>query len=279
MRRARTLLILLLLLAALVSLPLSADERPGLTNESVLTMVKAGLSEELVIAKIQQAPKVEFRLEVDDLLYLKQQKVPEAVIKAMLDRTSRPPMALQPAPASANSAAPGANAFESQLAYQSEVLGIETIRAALVTPEGSVPLRIVRGELSTTAMGIMVFIDYPGLRARVRTTSKHPALLIQSSTPLTGGRYFLAKLDSDTNDGIRSLKVSSAKGRLKAMFGSSRGFMEPDHDWVVEWAAEEAGENLWKVTPKSDLAPGEYGWYVDMGTGQQQTGLYDFGVD
>ena len=43
--------------------------------------------------------------------------------------------------------------------------------------------------------------------------------------------------------------------------------------------AFEETTGLWRVTPKTSLEPGEYGWYVDLGTGPQADGLFDFGVD
>lgn len=250
----------------------------ALTNDEVIRMVKAGLSDALVVAKIQQAEKVAFDLEVDHLIGLREAGVSETVVKAMLDRSNAP---VFPAPSATGS--PAAAAVPSGMpGFAAEDLGYEAIKVALEVSEGTTQIRILRGELSSnTVMGFgMMFMDYPGLRARTRTRDRRPSLLVRSSAPLTGGRYFLGKLDSDEDDGIRSLKVSSAKGRLKAGFGgSSRGFMEPDHDWVVEFKAEEAGPDLWRVTPAVDLEPGEYGWYADLGSGMQGNGIFDFGVD
>jgi len=266
------------LLALLLALPAPAEEPKPLSNEAVVTLVKAGLGTDLVIAKIRQAPKVDFALEVDDLVALKQQKIPEEVIKAMLDRSAAP-VAAMAAISTPGASAGSPNAFESQLEYQREELGMEVIRVALASGDNVQRIRILRGELSRVAMGMAAFMDYPGLKARVRTASRRPELLIKSQAPLSGGRYFLARLDVDDDDGVRSLKISSYKGRLKTMFGNTRTFMEPDHDWVVEWSAEDTGNDVWKVVPAVDLEPGEYGWYADFGSGEQQSGIFDFGVD
>lgn len=277
-RSAAASLAILIALSLICGRSLAAEEPKQLSNDSVVTMVKAGLGTELVIAKIRQAPAVSFQLEVEDLVALKEQKIPETVIQAMLERTSAPPPAAAP-PLALGGPAGSANAFESELDFQREDLGIDVIRVALARGDGLERIRILRGEMSTVAMGMAAFMDYPGLEARVRTTERRPALMVKSTTPLTGSRYFLVRLDVDDDDGVRSLKVSSYKGRLKAAFGNSRSFMEPDHDWVFEWSAEDTGNDVWKVVPAVDLEPGEYGWYADFGAGAQQSGIFDFGVD
>lgn len=265
----------------LLGAPTFAQETQVFSNASVIEMVKAGLSDELVGAKIKQVPVVSFKIEVEDLLALKREGVSEPIIKLMLERSSSPAQAAgesASAPTTGQSGAP-MTVLQEQLAYQREELGIDTVGVALQTTEGLQKIRILRSEISTTAMGFMAFMDYPGIKAKIRTHDRRPTLLVRSATALTGGRYFLVRLDPDTDDGVRSLKISSYKNRLKTMFGNSRGWSEPDHDWTLEWSAEEAGDEMWKVTPNADLEPGEYGWYMDLGSGIQQAGIFDFAVD
>lgn len=250
-----------------------------LTNADVVKMVKAQLGDQLVIAKIRESPRVDFKLEVDDLIALKKEGISQPVIKAMLDRENASPFGSS-APAAGSATAPaGGIAAVNPLAQMDQNMGMQMIQVALSTDKGVVGLHIIRGHLSSTAMGWMHFMDYPGLHARVRTSEARPTLLVKSDTPLTGGFYFIARLDVDKKGGVRSLKISSAKNRFKAMFGNSRKLEQPDQDWVIPFTEEDAGNNIWKVTPKKDLKPGEYGWYVSIGTGMQQTGLYPFGVD
>ena len=61
------------------------------------------------------------------------------------------------------------------------------------------------------------------------------------------------------------------------MFDNSRRSTEPD--WVLPYSVEDLGDDLWRVVPDQDLEPGEYGWYVDLGAGLQQSTIFDFGVD
>lgn len=240
-----------------------------LTNDDVIALHEAGLGDDVVIAKVNQSEEVDFALEVEDLTALRSAGLSSVVITAMLDRTAPPE-----APASPDLAAVTS-------AYSPQDSGLQMISVRLEVSEGTERLTMVRGEMTSTGFSIYrnTFMDYAGLHARVRTRDSMPTLLVTSSTPLSGSRYFLAKLDSDTDDGVRSLKISSAGQRFRSMFGSSRQMMEPDPDWVVEWTAEEVQNGLWRVTPDQPLAPGEYGWYVDLGTTVQARGLYDFGVD
>lgn len=63
----------------------SPKEKP-LTNEAVLAMLRAELGDELVIAKIQQAPVESLDVSPEALVKLKQQGVSKAVLDAMIKR-------------------------------------------------------------------------------------------------------------------------------------------------------------------------------------------------
>jgi hypothetical protein len=269
--------LVLLVLAVSLAAPAVRGE-DALTNQDVIKMVAAGLGDSLVIAKIREAAAVDFALEVDDLVKLRKAGVNETVVQAMLERKAS---AAWPAAPAAPVPAVGGNPENPWLSMQ-EDLGYELVKVALKTTEGTVMrIPILRGDISSVGfMGFgAVFVNYPGLRAQVRTHDKRPAILVKSMTPLTGGRYFITKLDVDEDDGIRSLKISSAKAGLKGVFGNTRGMIAPDPDWTLPFDSVEESPGIWRVTPKKDLNPGEYGWYVDLGAGGQAGGIFSFGVD
>ena len=58
----------------------------ALSDDDVVKLVKLGIGDEAVIAKIQQAEHVDFKVETDDLIRLKGKGVDGRVITAMLDR-------------------------------------------------------------------------------------------------------------------------------------------------------------------------------------------------
>lgn len=264
----------LLVVLALAFTPLALTAEETLTNQDVVKMSAAGLGDDLIIAKVREAPRVEFALEVDDLVSLRQAGVSERVVQAMLERKAGSPWPATAAPTQmGNPADPWQSAQED--------LGFALVKVALRSSEGTVPISILRGEMSSA--GFMgwgnTFMNYPGLKAKIRTHDRRPSLLVKSSAPLTGGRYFLARLDPDQDDEVRSLKISSMGKGLKAAFAGGRGLMEPDPDWTIPFDSAEEGEGLWRVIVKQDLEPGEYGWYVDLATGAQGNGLFGFGVD
>jgi hypothetical protein len=59
-----------------------------MTNQSVIALKSADLSDELVIAKIKGAP-AEYKVDTEDIISLKQAKISEAVIQAMIEAQAR----------------------------------------------------------------------------------------------------------------------------------------------------------------------------------------------
>src|SRR5262245_21458725 len=87
--------IALTVLGLLLATPGFAQE--VLTNQLVVDMVKAGLSERVVVAKIRTSP-TNFDTGTDALIALKKNGVPEKVIEAMMSPTAAASAAPAPAP-------------------------------------------------------------------------------------------------------------------------------------------------------------------------------------
>src|SRR5207249_6363274 len=69
----------------LASAPVAAQPKPKkLTKEDVVKMVKAGLPDSVIIAKINNSGTV-FHLEVADMIAMKKAGVPEKVLEAMVN--------------------------------------------------------------------------------------------------------------------------------------------------------------------------------------------------
>ena len=83
------------------------------------------------------------------------------------------------------------------------------------------------------------------------------------------------RLDVDKKNNNRAMKMGSAK---QSSGVRSRAQGKPDLDNAVECKVEKVGDNEWRLTPKAELKPGEYGvWAAARAQGIE--GLYDFGVD
>ena len=264
-------------LCCLLAIPALATET--LTNSDVQAMAAAGLSEAVIISKIEHAESASFNLEVDDLIALKEAGLSPEVIRAMLkwsDPAARPTPPPGPPPVPQQPL----TAPDWQV---NAGLAMNIVEVALETEDGELPIRLQRGDFSQSGFGPfrLSFMDYHGLHARVRTQDKSPVFIVRTIEPVTKNLYFLAHLDVDHNDEVRSLKISSAKRQLKAAFGgSSRGIIKPDADWVIKWSAEEIEEGVWRLQPTKPLKPGEYGIYIALGSRSAQGGgLFGFGVD
>ncbi len=66
-----------------------AASSAGLTVDGVISLIGAGISDDLIIAKIQKSGQT-FDLSTDDMIRLKKAKASDAVMKAMMSRTPAP---------------------------------------------------------------------------------------------------------------------------------------------------------------------------------------------
>jgi hypothetical protein len=80
----------------------------AITNEEVVKLVDADLGDEIVIAKIKNAPVARLDVSTDALLSLKDKKVSKGVITAMIERAGQPNKTAATTATSAASATPAA---------------------------------------------------------------------------------------------------------------------------------------------------------------------------
>jgi len=261
-RYARMAMAALMLVLGAVSVQLvtpatayaQSSSSAAMTNADVVKLAKLGFGSEIIKEKISGASTVNFKLDVDDLVKLKNAGVSQDVISAMLQRAD----------------GGGASASASARASASGPVGYPGGPAVtLVTKDGgSVNLRSISGTMSSTNAVVTVLIheNYPGMAAGVRTHDTRPSFIVNSAVQPKGSIYIVS-LDVDKGDQDRSLKLGNAR-----FWGGMKNMGAPDKDNQIAYDAVSMGSgNQWKLTPTSDLKPGEYGLYSG--------GLYDFGVD
>ena len=219
-----------------------AIEKP-LTNDDVVSMIKAGLGDDLVIAKINSARELNLDVAPETLIKLKKEGVSKAVLDAMIRSSS----------AGRSDGRPG---------------GQLKTGVRLVTGERTYDLMSIAGAESSTFAYVTMLLwnNYPGMHAEVRTKDRDSYILLQSDKSPTG-RYYIVRLDSNKRTSDRSLKM----GR-DGLF-STRSMGHPDDTWTIPFDVTQEREGLWRLKPKASLKQDEYGLW--MGTGE----LYDFGVD
>lgn len=239
---------------------------PALTNQDVVKLSAAGLGEEVVIAKINQATRVDFQLDTDALVRLREQGVGKAVMTAMLNRAG----------SGGHPTAPG----QQQPLQASQPAGVTASTVGgnirLLVDGHETLLRVTRGDINVVGFSFVKLMHYeiPGTQSRVRVDDPQVRVAITTDFP-PEGYFFLVKLDIDTKHNNRSLKIGSVKQALSLR---SRGQGIPDKDYVIACRAEQASGDEWILVPQTALETGEYGIWVEA-YGQGASGLYDFGVD
>ena len=305
----------LLATVLICALGAGAQESPGsaVTTNDVIAMKQAGLSDDLVIAKIRQSNKPA-SLTTDELVALKKQNVSDSVIKALMD------------PASATAVAEGASAA----AIANHVLNVNPTGA---TPEnGSTAVGDPDDPMSPHDSGIYIYnsepsgkshmtmleraayqgtktggffasaMTYgavkaktkailPGRAASIRASRSKPTFYFYFEDKAAGlgragffsggaisnpSQFALLKLNIDKHD--RSTEIGAF-----SMWGASSGSQEKS---MIAFKSERLAPGLYKVQTEGELPPGEYCFVATSNVaGAYGSGatfardLFDFGVD
>jgi len=264
-------------LAASVCLSQQAVKK--MTNEDITAMVSLGLTDEVIIDKIHAAGATEFDTSVAGLTALKQAKVSDAVIRAMINPN--------PAPASVASATKEAAAApdpnDPRSPHESGLYWLAKQgpdRRMLRLEPSSHP-----GQKATPGFGKAdVKALLLGQHAALRLTEPTPEFwfyfdekstgLSQSSSAATKPEDFtLARMDAKGKE--RQLVV----GHASAFGGITNGVRSGDS---VQVDIQKVSPGVYKVSPIKPLAPGEYCFVPSGAAGAFVTyagRLFDFGVD
>jgi len=237
----------LLLVSGWLPLPSSAQEI--LTNESILTMVRAGLPEGVIVAKIRSS-QTKFDLSTDALIALKQAGVPDRVLEEMAGRGAAPTPSAVPPPA-----VPGV--FGVAVPTGGGLLIYHVDAGKLVE------LKPVAGKLETTFAPFFgkQELVIPSRRSDYRITDRQPTFQAANFSP----EVQLTRLRPGGKDD-RNLKLLS----LPPFGGTiSHG---PDEDVIVKIVTERDAQGWVRIRPNAPLLPGEYGFVLGMR-------IWDFGVD
>jgi hypothetical protein len=240
----------------------AAHTTSAMTNGDIVKMSKMGFANDVIKAKIQEVSAVDFRLEVDDLSKLKSAGVSQDVISAMLTRsTARTDTTkeAQSPPTSVPRFVAGAG-----IPTMSDVGTVKLI----TQDHAEFELRSSAGNISTTYafVTMLVYCNYPGLKADARIQDRRPTLLVKSGRS-PKGRLYLVSATVDSHNGVRSVKLGNSG------FGRAKNIGAPDSDNQVEYDVVAEGADTWRLTPTKDLRPGEYGLWDQMHE------MYDFGID
>ena len=259
MKIIRLALGLVLVAAMCLSLPASISlAQEVLTNDSVVQMVKAGLPEAVVIAKIKSTA-TKFDLKTDSLVNLKKAGVSDKVLEAMVAAGSGSPtagaMPAAPAPAVA------AGALKNQeVIYQ--LVGDRYVEMFATSANLETNMAFFQSKSE---------VVLEGRKAQYRTTEKRPVFLSTYSS--TDAPLVRLKPGDAHND--RNLKIGS--GAFMPFGGTQK--MGVRNEDKIAITIERDPRGFYRVTPAAPLPPGEYGFILATGFGAGSGKVYDFGVD
>lgn len=210
------------------------DQQVPLTNDDVVKMFGAGLSEGTVVQVIQKAPS-NFDISPDALIKLKQQGVTSKIIEAMVAARTTPRSSTQ-----TETVVTGRGVFAQN--------GPEWKRIEEVS---SIEVRNVGNIASAVTMGIKetrVICVFRGEKAELQLENRKPVFRLSGLGASARDVYIVAmRLSPDRRD----LEMGRS-GLIKKL---SYGFRKRD---VRDVDVKRLGDDLLEVTPKQDLEAGEY---------------------
>ncbi|MFY9644352.1 MAG: hypothetical protein WAK29_04190 [Terriglobales bacterium] len=313
MKRLNRLLPLVpLSIVLLCALTVNAQESttPQVTANDVITMKQAGLSDDLVIAKIKASNKPA-NLSTDELISLKKQNISDAVIKALMDPNSAPAPAsgaaianrllnVNPSGATPEVGSPAlGNPDDPMTPHDS---GIYILSADTSGKEHMVPLEraayqgtktggLFTSALTYGAVKAKTKAILPGSAASIRAQQGKPVFYFYFEDKAAGlgrGGLFAGGNISNPNQ-FALLKLNVEKHNRSteigafSMWGASSGSQEKS---MIAFKAERLAAGLYKVEINNELAPGEYCFVATSSVaGAYGAGatfahdLFDFGVD
>lgn len=267
----RVLAVLALLATAgrAVAAQTSGPSADALTNSDVVKIVKAGLSEEVVIAAIEAAPKRVFDLRPQGLVLLKTAGVSDRIVLVMQGKGDTPvALAQSGMPASPRTTPVKESSEELRedgiyVGQRGQLTLVEpTVARASGVSAGSMAIN----KLSFGFKRVQAKAYIPGTSAGLRVPTA-PEFYFHGQE-FNPNKFLLVRLEADATE--RKVVVGEAGG----LAGAKSGVRKQD---IVDVDVTRVRPGLYKVSPRGGLRDGEYG-FVNQGD-RDDNQVYEFGVD
>ncbi len=236
-----------------------------LTNDAVMAMKKAGLSDAVILAKIRSSQS-KFDVSTKALVDLKQAGLSDPIIEAMLGHAG-PRMSPGSPPAAAGVDSRGR-----------VVVGLPQGREGIFHLRGDQYIELTAA-VASLETNFAVFqtkseIVLKGRKAAYRVAERQPVFV--SMWPPNEAPLVRLKPGDDHDD--RNLKYSS--GSFMPWGGTHEQGVRTQDTMDVE--SEKDPRGFYRIKPRQPLTPGEYGFILTHGfAGGAAAGgkIYDFGID
>lgn len=252
-----------------------------LTNQSVISLVAAGLGPDTIVAKID-ASRGTYDTSTDALIQLKRANVPDAVIAAMVNRSKSPVMSnstidnRNPDPLAAHSAGiylldprGGGQMTHLDPTVSNQTKTSNVIGFALTYGLSSAKVKTVIPNASARVQAIgsrptfYFFFNQSSAVAAISDFST--GFSVGASSPSEFSLIRLQKKGDHREAVIGSLGFASAKSGIS---DKAR----------VEFTYDDIAPGVFRVTPTVDLPPGEYGFVYSVSGSTSIARIFDFSV-
>jgi hypothetical protein len=237
----------------------NAAQAETLTNDDVVALLEAGLGEEAVIAKIETSDG-NFVVDTQTLLALRAKGVPSPVIASMVKVASGTVKFDDTSP---DPKVPHSTGFYmlDEAVSQPKMLKIDPIASTQTKTGGILGYAFTGGIASASLKAVL-----PGATAQTQASKPRPTFYVFFDPP--GGNQSAVFSTGFGNAIITPNELSlvdlmEKKGRREArvgslnIAGSKTGVMDKDR---IPFSYDQVAPYVYKITPDSDLAPGEYGF-------------------
>jgi len=258
-----------LLLPAIVALLLASTCQGAevLTNDAIVSMVKAGLGEELILGKIKMSTG-QYDMTTNGLIKLKSEGVSEKIIQAMMGAPSAAGPAVAPVPPAVPMATPPPVPASAPVA---------------LPPAGSPPGG--RGAMVVQGLSLFVKVDdrvlevLPVVPEIVHSMAKHfiPYYFGPGDNwHFVRGEKAVVRLPKGKPSFYTKVNPSSFQ-LMRLTYDSARNFRYvvstgATYKGSLSFASNRLPDDIFELVPSGDLAGGEYA-FVAGGT------FYDFGIE
>lgn len=291
MRRACASLLVTLLYLSLLGSQTALAQDGGksagevLTNESVITMTRAGLSTAIIVSKIRSS-KTNFNTTTDELIRMKKERIAEDVITAMLEASSSASVSVSRTGAGDSSKTDPNDPLS---AHEAGIylFGEREGQTQMLQLEPSLSTQSKSGGFFKSAMtyGIAKIKSKAVLanpNARLQIDKARPVFYFYFEVKSSGlsnsgnaysastspNEFVLVKMDIKKNG--RELVVGQFN-----VFGAQSGTLDK---YVRAFDYEKLAPGVYKVTPRVDLDDGEYGFFYGGSTPIAGYGYFGAGM-
>jgi hypothetical protein len=272
-----------------------ASAQEPLTNDSVVKMVKAGLSADVIVSMVKTQP-AKYDLTPDQLIGLKSAAVPDRVVAAMVEKGSgggagsyADPHASGATPVAGTIAAGDPNdpmsPHDSGIYLYAKNKNGEYKLTELeqASYQGSKTGGLLASSLTYGIKKVKSKAEIPGQHASIRTPDTQPAFYFYFEDKAAGlGKGGFGSVSNPNQFALVKFDVTkTTRETVIGQYGVTGASSGTDEKSMVTFKSEKLRSGMYKVTPNVPMEPGEFCFLSSFGAAAGAAAaaqIFDFGV-